>query len=129
MRYRASFLAYAFWVHKNATPKNWLMRVKGLICRQLNKEIIHKNDYVCVFSGIKTLKEADISFLPYESNVCACVPLCCVYIIEQPCVSSIIRIFFSSSNYINMSDKNQWSKRASIFSPNSTSDCKQIYYI
>ena len=25
MRYRASFLAYAFWVHKNATPKNWLM--------------------------------------------------------------------------------------------------------
>ena len=30
MRYRASFLAYAFWVHKNATPKNWLMRVKGL---------------------------------------------------------------------------------------------------
>ena len=30
MRYRASFLAYAFWVHKNAMPKNWLMRVKGL---------------------------------------------------------------------------------------------------
>ena len=30
MHYRASFLAYAFWVHKNATPKNWLMRVKGL---------------------------------------------------------------------------------------------------
>ena len=30
MRYGASFLAYAFWVHKNATPKNWLMRVKGL---------------------------------------------------------------------------------------------------
>ena len=30
MCYRASFLAYAFWVHKNATPKNWLMRVKGL---------------------------------------------------------------------------------------------------
>ena len=28
-RERASFLAYAFWVHKNATPKNWLMRVKG----------------------------------------------------------------------------------------------------
>ena len=30
MRYRASFLVYAFWVHKNATPKNWLMQVKGL---------------------------------------------------------------------------------------------------
>ena len=30
MRYRASFLAYAFWMHKNATPKNWLMWVKGL---------------------------------------------------------------------------------------------------
>ena len=30
MRYGASFLAYAIWVHKNATPKNWLMRVKGL---------------------------------------------------------------------------------------------------
>ena len=28
MRYRASFLAYAFWVHKNGTLKNWLMRVK-----------------------------------------------------------------------------------------------------
>jgi len=24
------FLAYAIWVHKNATPKNWLMQVKGL---------------------------------------------------------------------------------------------------
>ena len=32
MRYGASFFAYAIWVHKNATPKNWLiyMRVKGL---------------------------------------------------------------------------------------------------
>ena len=30
MRYGASFLAYAIWVHKNAMPKNWLMRVKGL---------------------------------------------------------------------------------------------------
>ena len=29
MCYRASFLAYAFWVHKNATPKNWLMQVEG----------------------------------------------------------------------------------------------------
>ena len=28
MRYRASFLAYAFCVHKNAMQKNWLMRVK-----------------------------------------------------------------------------------------------------
>ena len=28
MRYRASFLAYAFWVHKNVAPKNWLMWVK-----------------------------------------------------------------------------------------------------
>jgi len=34
MRYGASFLAYAIWVHKNATPKNWLMRVKGLIVQQ-----------------------------------------------------------------------------------------------
>ena len=34
IRYRASLLAYAFWVHKNAMPKNWLMRVKGL--NQLN---------------------------------------------------------------------------------------------
>ena len=24
------FLAYAIWVHKNAMPKNWLMRVKEL---------------------------------------------------------------------------------------------------
>ena len=30
MRYGASFLAYAIWVHKNATPQNWLMRVKEL---------------------------------------------------------------------------------------------------
>ena len=30
MRYKASFLAYAFWVYKTAAPKNWLMRVKGL---------------------------------------------------------------------------------------------------
>ena len=24
------FLAYVIWMHKNAMPKNWLMRVKGL---------------------------------------------------------------------------------------------------
>ena len=28
--YRASSLAYTIWVHKNAMPKNWLMRVKEL---------------------------------------------------------------------------------------------------
>ena len=33
-------LAYAIWVHKNTTPKNWLMRVKGL------------NEYIyCTFRG------------------------------------------------------------------------------
>ena len=31
MHYGASFLAYAIWVHKSATLKNWLMRVKGPI--------------------------------------------------------------------------------------------------
>ena len=30
MHYGASFLAYAIGVYKNATQKNWLMRVKGL---------------------------------------------------------------------------------------------------
>jgi len=30
MRYRARFLAYAIWVHKNAVSKNWLMQVKVL---------------------------------------------------------------------------------------------------
>ena len=28
-------MAYAFWVHKNAMPKNWLMQVKGLKRKQI----------------------------------------------------------------------------------------------
>ena len=56
MRYRASFLAYAFWVHKNATPKNWLMRVKGLImvCANCN-EIVHNTVDLIISSIIRML--------------------------------------------------------------------------
>ena len=53
MRYRASFLAYAFWVHKNATPKNWLMRVKGLTVKAFYLlYITNKTDsYILVVLG------------------------------------------------------------------------------
>ena len=52
MRYGASFLAYAIWVHKNAMPKNWLMWLKGLICRVIIKQDEHiaielKSDNYC----------------------------------------------------------------------------------
>ena len=49
MRYRASFLAYAFWVPKNATPKNWLMQVKGLIVAH-NLVVAHLNVRTSLFS-------------------------------------------------------------------------------
>ena len=63
------------------------------------KNIMRKNAYIHVFSGIKTLKEADISFLPYESNVC--VHSCVVRILLSGCVyiNTIDRIFSNISNF------------------------------
>ena len=40
MRYRAMQLSYVIWVHKNAMPKNWLMKVKGLVV----KDLLHLQD-------------------------------------------------------------------------------------
>ena len=35
-------MAYAFWVHKNAPPKNWLMRVRGLIFYKRDRDNLGK---------------------------------------------------------------------------------------
>ena len=42
-------MAYAFWVHKTATPKNWLMRVEGLISELL----VAGSSWPCPFLHLK----------------------------------------------------------------------------